>query len=85
MLNGQLKQAYDLQHEVNAEYTTWVDISAHPADTIAPLPFLKGMEVYLPFQYQKIVANAGYKSAWSSTLSCTALPDQGPPKAGKIP
>jgi len=62
MLNGQLKPAYNLQHGVDAEYITWVDISARPTDTLTLLPFLKGMESYLPFQYQEIVADAGYES-----------------------
>ena len=62
MLNGQLKPAYNLQHGVDAEYITWVDISARPTDTLTLLPFLKGMESHLPFQYQEIVADAGYES-----------------------
>lgn len=28
MMNGQLKPAYNLQHGVDSEYITWIDISA---------------------------------------------------------
>lgn len=27
MMNGQLKPAYNLQHGVDSEYITWIDIS----------------------------------------------------------
>ena len=30
MLNGQLKPAYNIQHGVDSEYITWIDISPHP-------------------------------------------------------
>lgn len=56
MLNGQLKPAYNLQHGVDSEYITWLDISPRPADTKTLLPFLKEMEAYLSFKYQEIVA-----------------------------
>ena len=62
MLNGQLKPAYNVQHGVDSEYITWVDISAHPTDTMTLVPFLKDMEEYLPFKYHEIVADAGYES-----------------------
>lgn len=62
MLNGQLKPAYNLQHGVDSEYITWLDISARPTDTRTLIPFLKDMECYLPFKYQEIVADAGYES-----------------------
>lgn len=62
MLNGQLKPAYNLQHGVDSEYITWLDISPRPADTGTLIPFLKDMELYLPFKYQEIVADAGYES-----------------------
>lgn len=62
MLNGQLKPAYNLQHCVDAEYITWLDISAHPTDVLTLIPFLKEMEKYLPFKYSEIVADAGYES-----------------------
>ena len=62
MLNGQLKPAYNLQHGVDSEYITWLDISSRPADTRTLIPFLKDMELYLPFKYQEIVADAGYES-----------------------
>lgn len=62
MLNGQLKPAYNLQHGVDSEYITWLDISARPADTTTLIPFLKDMEQHLPFKYQEIVADAGYES-----------------------
>ena len=62
MMNGQLKPGYNLQHGVDAEYIIWVDISAHPADTLTLIPFLKGMEAHLPFRYQEIVTDAGYES-----------------------
>lgn len=62
MLNGQLKPAYNLQHGVDSEYITWLDISARPTDTTTLIPFLKDMEQHLPFKYQEIVADAGYES-----------------------
>ena len=62
MLNGQLKPAYNLQHGVDSEYITWLDISPRPTDTRTLIPFLKDMEWYLPFKYQEIVADAGYES-----------------------
>lgn len=62
MLNGQLKPAYKLQHGVDSEYITWLDISPRPTDTRTLIPFLKDMELYLPFKYQEIVADAGYES-----------------------
>lgn len=62
MLNGQLKPAYNVQHGVDAEYITWVDISSHPTDTLTLIPFLKDMEEHLPFKYAEITADAGYES-----------------------
>ena len=62
MLKGQLKPAYNLQHGVDSEYITWLDISPRPTDTRTLIPFLKDMELYLPFKYQEIVADAGYES-----------------------
>ena len=40
MLNGQLKPAYNLQHGVDSEYITWLDISstAYGYKDIDPLP-----------------------------------------------
>ena len=62
MLNGQLKPAYNLQHGVDSEYITWLDISSRPTDTRTLIPFLKDMELYLPFKYQEIEADAGSES-----------------------
>ncbi|WP_027204850.1 IS1182 family transposase [Butyrivibrio fibrisolvens] len=62
MLNGQLKPAYNLQHGVDAEYVTWLDIYPNPTDTLTLIPFLKDMEEHLPFKYKNIVADAGYES-----------------------
>ncbi len=62
MLNGQLKPAYNLQHGVDAQYITWLDISSHPTDVLTLVPFLKDMEKHLPFKYCEIVADAGYES-----------------------
>ena len=62
MHNGQLKPAYNLQHGVDSEYITWLDISSRPTDTRTLIPFLKDMELHLPFKYQEIVADAGYES-----------------------
>lgn len=62
MFNGQLKPAYNLQHGVDSEYITWLGISSRPTDTRTLIPFLKDMELYLPFKYQEIVADAGYES-----------------------
>ena len=62
MLNGQLKPAYNLQHGVDAQYITWLDLSHYPNDALTLVPFLKDMESHLPFKYQEIVADAGYES-----------------------
>ena len=62
MKNGQLKPAYNLQHGVDSEYVTWLDISPRPTDTRTLIPFLRDMEPYLVFKYQDIVADAGYES-----------------------
>ena len=62
MLNGQLKPAYNLQHAVDAQYITWLDISARPTDVTTLVPFLKDMEDHLSFKYREIVADAGYES-----------------------
>lgn len=62
MLNGQLKPAYNIQHGVDSEYITWVDISSHPTDTLTLIPFLKDMEKHLGFKYTEIIADAGYES-----------------------
>ena len=62
MLNGQLKPAYNLQHGVDAQYITWLDVSSRPGDVTTLVPFLRDMERYLPFKYKEIVADAGYES-----------------------
>ena len=62
MLNGQLKPAYNLQHAVDAQYITWLDVSPRPTDVTTLVPFLKDMENHLPFKYTEIVADAGYES-----------------------
>lgn len=62
MLNGQLKPAYNLQHGVDAQYITWLDLSPHPTDVLTLVPFLMDMEKHLPFKYTEIVADAGYES-----------------------
>ncbi len=62
MLNGQLKPAYNLQHGVDAQYITWLDLSSYPNDALTLVPFLKDMECHLPFKYREIVADAGYES-----------------------
>lgn len=62
MLNGQLKPAYNIQHGVDSEYITWIDISPRPTDTRTLIPFLKDMEKHLGFKYSEIVADAGYES-----------------------
>lgn len=62
MRNGQLKPAYNLQHGVDSQYITWVNISAKTTDVSTLIPFLKEMEQHLPFKYKEIVADAGYES-----------------------
>lgn len=62
MRNGQLKPGYNLQHAVDAQYITWIDISPRPTDTLTLIPLLKDMEDNLPFKYKEIVADAGYES-----------------------
>ena len=41
MLNGQLKPAYNIQHGVDSEYITWIDISPCPTDTRTLIPFFE--------------------------------------------
>jgi hypothetical protein len=62
MRNGQLKPAYNLQHAVDAQYITWLDVSPRPTDITTLVPFLKDMEKHLPFKYIEICADAGYES-----------------------
>ena len=62
MRNGQLKPAYNLQHGVDSEYITWLDVTQRPTDTRTLIPFLKDMEENLTFHYRDIVADAGYES-----------------------
>ena len=62
MLNGQLKPAYNLQHGVDAQYITWVDIRSDRTDYGTLIPFMKDMEEHLTFKYKEIVADAGYES-----------------------
>lgn len=62
MLNGQLKPAYNLQHAVDAQYITWLDVCALPTDVSTLVPFLKDMESHLGFKYKEVVADAGYES-----------------------
>jgi len=62
MLNGQLKPAYNLQHGVDSQYITWLDVNQRPTDTRTLIPFLKDMEEHLSFRYRDIVADAGYES-----------------------
>ena len=62
MLNGQLKPAYNLQHGVDSEYITWLDVSQRPSDTRTLIPFLKDMEEHIAIRYRDIVADAGYES-----------------------
>ena len=62
MKNGQLKPAYNLQHAVDAQYITWLDVSHHPTDVQTLVPFLTDMERFLAFKYSEIVADAGYES-----------------------
>ena len=62
MMNGQLKPAYNLQHGVDSEYITWLDVTQRPTDTRTLIPFLKDMDDHLSFRYRDIVADAGYES-----------------------
>ena len=62
MLNGQLKPAYNLQHAVDAQYITWLDVSQRPTDVTTLVPFLKDMEKHLHFKYTEVCADAGYES-----------------------
>lgn len=62
MGNGQLKAGYNVQHGVDSEYITWLTVGLDPTDTTTLIPFLKRMELYLKFKYEKIVADAGYES-----------------------
>ena len=58
MLNGQLKPAYNLQHGVDSEYVTWVEIFPNTTDTLTLIPFLKDMECHLAIKYKNIVTDA---------------------------
>ena len=62
MMNGQLKPAYNLQHGVDSEYITWLDVTQRPTDTRTLISFLKDMDDHLSFRYRDIVADAGYES-----------------------
>ena len=62
MGNGQLKPAFNLQHEVDSEYITWLTVGPQPTDTTTLIPFLKETEEYLAFKYKKVIADAGYES-----------------------
>ncbi len=62
MGNGQLKAGYNVQHGVDAEYITWLTVGPQPTDTTILIPFLKSMEKYLNFKYQKTVLDSGYES-----------------------
>jgi len=62
MLNGQLKPGYNVQVGVDSEYVVWLTVGSQPTDTTTLIPFLKEMETYLGFKYEKIVADAGYES-----------------------
>ena len=50
ILNGQLKPAYNLQHAVEAQYITWLQVCARPTDVSPLVPFLKDMESHLGFK-----------------------------------
>lgn len=62
MGNGQLKPAFNLQHDVDSEYITWLTIGPQPTDTTTLIPFLKDAEQHLKFKYKNITADAGYES-----------------------
>lgn len=62
MRNGQLKPAYNLQHGVDSEYSSWVTMGSQPTDTTTLIPFLKEVEEYLKFKYKNITTDAGYES-----------------------
>jgi len=62
MKNGQLKPAYNVQIGVDSEYIAWLTLGVQPTDTPTLIPFLKSMEDFLKFKYEKITADAGYES-----------------------
>ena len=74
--NGLLKPAYSLQHGVDYEYITWLDVTQRATDTRTLIPFLKDMEDHLPFRYRDIVADAGYES--EETI-CIVIENTNPP------
>ena len=39
--NEQLKPAYNVQQNVDAEYITWLTVGPQPTDTTTLIPFLK--------------------------------------------
>jgi transposase len=62
MGNGQLKPGFNLQHGVDSEYIVWLTLGAQPTDTPTLIPFLQSIKYHLNFEYEKIIADAGYES-----------------------
>gem|GEM_PF-6244770 len=74
------KSIYNVQHGVDSEYIVWLTVGDQPTDTNTLIPFLKSMEQFLQFKYEKIVADAGYESeenyvyeALNRSLDITAI------------
>ena len=62
MMNGQLKPAYNIQHAVNSGFIVAVGVYPNPSDVLTLKPFMEQMEASLEFQFERIVADAGYES-----------------------
>lgn len=61
MKNGQLKAGYNVQIAVDSEYIVNVGVFSDRTDVNTLIPFLKSTSKNV-FNYQKIVADAGYES-----------------------
>lgn len=62
MRNGQLKPAYNIQHAVNSGFIVAAGIFPNPTDVLTLKPFTEQLEKSLGFQFERIVADAGYES-----------------------
>lgn len=62
MRNGQLKPAYNIQHAVNSGFIVAAGIFANPTDVMTLKPFMEQMKEDLSFDFERVVADAGYES-----------------------
>lgn len=62
MRNGQLKPEYNVQIAVNSEYIPGVDVFSNRTDYGNLVPFMKYLQKMQQTKYEKVTADAGYKS-----------------------